>query len=440
MGRTNAPVTTAAVFLALYAAWHFTGGMHGTLVHIRTPPAASAVTAKLVTTSQCEPLASPALPPSPSPSPSPATSSSLATNPPTTSPPATSMPSAPQLCIGVQATQASIASGKTATWTIQLEAENGPATSVSVTLTSTPAGLPPAFTSSCPSGGGTATCAVGDMGTAVTPSSYQLQVQVAVPASTAATTLTLVASADTSPSMTATPAAGQSVAITHVVTKTSSKPTPSAARTPAVQPTVVPATQPVQPFTGVTAPATAGQLPTAAPVTTTVAPGSMSSALPQITPVVATAPVPAVTVASSPAANIQAAGVSPSASPAQTGEAFSVSIGMSAQTAQTLGWILLTLVVTLVASKLISGYISRTRQPRPRQPRATNRKRRLRLPALLFPHLRLPAPHLPRWKQRTRTRPSRAERSATREQNWRRYLQSQRPPGSDDTSEDVLNI
>jgi len=392
MGRTNAPVTTIAVLAALCAVWHFTGGMHGTVLQVQTPPAASAITTA-VTTTQCEPL--------------PGTTSSSAS------------PSAaagiPQLCVGVQAAQTSVKRGKAAAWTIDLQAQNGPATSVTVTLTTTPAELAPAFTTSCPSGSGTATCTVGDMGTAVTPSSYQLQAQVTVPAGSSAANLTLSASADTSPSMTGTPAAGQTITITG----TSAKPTP--ARTAQAQPTPVqPATQPaVLPVTGLTAPATNGDLPTVGPVTTTVAPGSVTSVLPQITPVVATAPAPAATAISGAAANVQALGNSPTQSSAQGGDSFSISIGMSAQTAQILGWILLALVTTLAVSKLIGSYFARARQPR--------QKARARLSAPHFPRL-----HLPRLKRGQR--PTRAERRTTREQNWRRYLENQQPPASDPTA------
>jgi hypothetical protein len=430
MGRTNAPVTATAVLVAMFAAWHFTGGMHGTIVHIRTPPAASVVTATLLTTTQCEPLPSTA---APTPSPTPVASSSLATSPATPTPTPTPTPTASvsQLCIGVQAAQDSVGRGKTATWTIQLRTENGPATSVSVALTSTPTELPPTFTDSCPSGGGSATCTVGDMGTAVTPSSYQLQVQVAVPATTAGTSLTLAASADTSPTMTVVPAAGQSVTITGAIPKTSTKPAPSVVPTIPVQPTVAPATQPViQPVTSDTTPAVNGGIPAATPVITTISPGNVGAAI----PVVATAAAPAATVATSPAANIAAAGASPSTSPAQTGDAFSISVGMSAQTAQTLGWILLALVVTLVASKLISGYVSRARRPRQKEPATaagerSARTRRARLPHPRLPRLRLPHPRLLRLQRHAR--PTRAERRATREQNWRRYLQSQQRPGAD---------
>ena len=425
MGRTNAPVTTTAVLVAVYAAWHFTGGLHGTVVHVHTPPAASGVTTTAVVTSQCEPL------PTPAPSASPSTS--LSTPPTATASASASASSTSQLCVDVQAAQDSIAHGKTETWTIQLQAEGGPATSVVVTLAADPVGLTPNFTGSCPSGGGTPVRTLGDMGTAVTPASYQLQAQVTIPANSTATAVTATASAATSPSMAADPAAGQTVTITGAAAKASSKPTskPSSARTtsaptkpasaPASQPAVAPASQPV--VAPVSVPAI-GALPTPAAETTTVTPGSVGNALPQISPVVATAPTPVTTINSSPAANIQAAG----ASPTPSGDTFSISIGMSAQTAQVLGWILLALVVTLVASKLTSNYMSRNRQPRSKEPRTrqpggARRRPRFRLPALPFSR-----PHLP--SRSRHPRPNRDERRTTREQNWRRYLESQQPPAA----------
>ena len=427
MGRTNAPVTATAVLVALFAAWHFTGGMHGTVVHVHTPPAASHVTTAAVVTSQCEPL------PTAAPSASPSTSLST---PPTATPSASASSSTSQLCVDVQAARDSIAHGKTETWTIQLQAEGGPATSVVVTLGADPVGLTPNFTGSCPSGGGTPVCTLGDMGTAVTPTSYQLQAQVTIPANSTATAVTATASAATSPSMAADPAAGQTVTITAAAAKASSKPTPSSARTtsvptkpattPASQPAVAPASQPaVAPVAPVSVPAI-GALPTPAAGTTTVSPGNVGNALPQIGPgpVVATVPAPATTILSSPAANIQAAG----ASPTPSGDTFSISIGMSAQTAQVLGWILLALVVTLVASKLTSNYMSRNRQPRTKEPRTRQLASARRRPRFRLPPLPFSRPHLP--GRSRRPRPNRDERRTTREQNWRRYLESQQPPAA----------
>jgi hypothetical protein len=415
MGRTNPPVTTAAVLVALYAAWHFTGGMHGAVLRVHTPPAVAAVTTA-VTTSQCQPLAA-------APAPTPSATATLSAPP---SPAASTTPStaasATQLCIGVDATQGSVKRGKTATWTIQVTAQGGPVTGVIITLAASPVTLTPAFTASCPSGGGSPVCTLGDMATQTTPAQYQLQAQVTVPAASTAQALTVTASASTTPAMAADPAAGQSITITGTTvtpkTKTQPTSTPSAARTTQVQPApaVAPATQ--QPDT---LPAI-GAMPTPAPLTTTVAPQNVGNAMPQISPVVAATPAPAANVATSPAANVQAAGTSPPAT--ANGDTFSINIAMSAQTAQILGWILLALIATLIANRLITRYITRSRPPRQRNPETTAVKRRIRL---RLPPLRFPRP-----------RPSRVERRATREQNWRRYLASQRPPAAEEAAEAIL--
>jgi hypothetical protein len=413
-----------AVFAAVIAAWHFTGGMHGTIVQVHTPARVSAATTTSFLTTQCEALPSTAASPSASATPTPSSA-------------------AAQLCVGVEAAQLSVKRGDTATWTIQLQAENGPASAVTVVLSTAPSGVPAVFTGSCPSGGGSTSCTVGDMNTATTPASYQLQAQTTVPAGTSGGNLTLTASADTSPAMAAAPAAGQDISITGTTPTPAAKPSPkpSAARTSATasasaQPAVTPAAQPTtqQPGTlpvgSITTEPSIGGLPTAAPVTTTVAPGSISGALPQVTPVVAT--VPAVT--SSPAANIQDAGVAPTPSATPGGDSFAISIRMSAQTAQVLGWILLALVVTLIASKLVSDHFARNRHPRPAQPKPSEpgKRRTRRLPRPRFARLRIPRPRLRRPK--LRARPSRAERRATREQNWKRYLESQKQPAADETA------
>jgi hypothetical protein len=416
MGRTNPPVTTMAVLVALYAAWHFTGGMHGAVLRVHTPPAVAAVTTA-VTTSQCQPV-----PAAPEPTPS-ATATLSAPPSPAAS---TSAPSATQLCIGVDAAQDSVKHGKTATWTIQVTAQDGPATGVIITLAATPVTLTPAFTASCPSGGGSPVCTLGDMATQTTPAQYQLQAQVTIPAASSAQALTVTASASTTPAMAADPAAGQSITITGTTVtptpKTKPTPTPSTARPTQVQPTQV---QPAPAVASAAQPGTLpaiGAMPTPAPLTTTVEPQNVGNAMPQISPVVAATPAPAANVATSPAANIQAAGATPSAN--ANGDTFSINIAMSAQTAQILGWILLALIATLIANRLITRYITRNRPARQRKPETTAVKRRfrLRLPPLRFP----------------RPRPSRVERRATREQNWRRYLASQRPPAAEEAAEAVM--
>jgi hypothetical protein len=412
MGKAQARVATAATLAAAYAAWHLTGGMHGAVFRLHTPPAVTAVTTAAIS-SQCQDLpAAPTSSPTAMPAPSPTAAS--------TSP--AGGESGAQLCVSVQAAQASIKRGKTATWTIQVWAHDGPAASVTITLTASQAGITPEFTGACPSGAGTATCVIGDMDTTLTPSSYQLQAQTSVPATVTASSLTLTAAAETSPAITAVPAAGQTITITAPA------PTPAPARTKAVphpsppQPVPVPASVPVT--TLATEPAI-GALPTMGPVATTVPPGSVSTVLPEITPAVATAPaVSGITVMSSPAANIQAV---PTGISTPGADSFSVSIGMSAQTAQILGIVFLALVIILAATKLTSTWLTRTKKTAvtTKQPPDGNRNRlrlrrlRLRLSTFRFPRLR--------------ARGTRTERRAIREQNWKRHLETQQeapPPGS----------
>lgn len=421
MGKTRARVATAATLIALYAAWHLTGSMHGTVVHLHTPSAMADVTTSALVTSQCQNLP---LSPTPSPSPSGATANTG------------------QLCVSVQAAQDSIRSGKTASWIIEVQVKGGSATSVAVTLATIPSGPVPVFTGSCPSGGGTTSCIVGDIGTAVTPAIYQLQAQVAVPADTGAGTLALIASADTSPIMASIPAAGQTITITPTPgakptpAAPGSKPTPGRTAAPAsaaTQPATTPATAPA------IAPLSAAAQPTAAAQTTTIPPGSISGVLPQITPAATTTPAiaiaatpatanidsaPATTsIDSSPAANIQAIGPIPTAT---TGaDSFTLSIGMSARTAEILSVIFLALIFTLTTTRLISGYLT-TRRHASQKPEPD----RSRVPQMRLPRLHLLRPLSRLHLQRLRFRPTaaRAERRATREQNWQRHLDSQQTP------------
>jgi hypothetical protein len=397
MGNPQARVATAATVTAIYLAWHLTSGMYGTVIRLHTPGTEAAVTTSALTTSQCQDLPAAAAPsPSAAASPSPS--------------PSTSTASAGKLCISVQASQDNIPRGNTATWTIQVTADGGTATAVTITVSAGPSGPVPVFTGSCPSGGGSAACTVGDMNTAITPSSYQLQAQVTVPAETTARTLTLTASADTNPAMTAAPAAGQDISITGTLpVKTSPKAAPKPSTTPRPARTAAASNPaPVQPATPpATAPAI-GALPTIAAVTTTVPPGSVSTVLPQITP--------AATVASTPAANIQAVGSSPTASTAGA-DSFTLSIGMSARTAEVLGFILLALIFTLTTAKLTSSYINGHRQGAHHSEPASTSKQD-------------PVERRPRWLclPRARKRPgrTRAERTAARERNWRHYLETRR--------------
>jgi len=106
---------------------------------------------------------------------------------------------------------------------------------------------------------------------------------------------------------------------------------------------------------------------------------------------------------------------------------------MPGRTAQILGYILLVLAITLILSKLITSYFTRTRQPRQDQPApaaGTNPSRhgiklpRFRLSALHLPRLRLSHIRIPR--RQHRPRPTRAESAAIRRKNWQHYLENQK--------------
>jgi hypothetical protein len=357
--------------------------MPGALVtaHTAVPTAAelAASTTSALATSQCQDLPA-STSPTPSPSASPSVSPSAS---PSGSAAATSTAGSGELCVSVEAAQDSVRAGQTASWIIEVSVRGATATAVYITLVTIPSGPVPVFTASCPSGGGRTACTVGDMGTAVTPATYQFEAQATVPADTMAGRLTLVASADTDPIMTTIPSAGQAITITSAQATT--KPKPSTA--PTTGPTTAHTTAPTTAPTTATAPSAAattagtqsgaipvatspalGGLPTPAPVTTTISPGSVSGILPIIsTSAAASTPAPAATILSSPAANIQAIG-NPTATAG--GDRFSIEIAMPAKTAQIIGWILVALVATLLASKLVADHTSRTTKPRHRAPRS----------------------------------------------------------------------
>jgi hypothetical protein len=70
-----------------------------------------------------------------------------------------------ELCVSVQASQSGIKRGQAASFTVQVSAQNGSASEVSVTLAASPQGQAATFTGRCPGGNGSATCAVGSLGT-----------------------------------------------------------------------------------------------------------------------------------------------------------------------------------------------------------------------------------------------------------------------------------
>ena len=137
-------------------------------------PAAAVLTAASAVTSECQPLPTQATA-----SASPASSSSASAAA------AASAVSPAELCVSVQNSQSSVKPGHTASFSVQVSAENGPVSGVSVTLSSAPSGVEPVFTGMCPSGDGSGSCTIGSLATAVTPSSYQLQAQITVASSIA---------------------------------------------------------------------------------------------------------------------------------------------------------------------------------------------------------------------------------------------------------------
>jgi hypothetical protein len=104
--------------------------------------------------------------------------------------------------------QSSIKRGQTATYTVQVSTENGPASGVSVALTATPSSQKPEFTSGCAKGDRTASCTVGSV-TANQPVTLHAQIAVASNAtSVTSVTLTATASVATTAKWTAPAATG----------------------------------------------------------------------------------------------------------------------------------------------------------------------------------------------------------------------------------------
>ncbi len=302
----------------------------------------TAATALAAASSQCEPL-----PSGTTPSPSPSSSS-----PPT------------ELCISVQATESSIQRGQAASFTVQVSAENGPATGVSVTLTGAPQGEDPEFTSRCPGGDGSATCTIGALATAVSPAAYQMQAQIQVAAgatSVTAVTLTATADATTGPAMTELPTASQTV----TVGAPTSASTPAASQSPASTPSPLAATSPA-----------------IGPVPTT--PGAASSSL--ISPVNAASTPSAITSAGSAVDATPGSAVG-TATPSAGGS--SVVIRMPAATAQQIGVIVLGLVLFLAGINLTRARLAARRASGAKPARTGNSAEVRHQAGIIRKHLRL---------------------------------------------------
>ena len=249
-----------------------------------------------------------------------------------------------ELCVSVQASQSGIKRGQAASFTVQVSAQNGSASGVSVTLAASPPGQAATFTGRCPGGNGSATCAIGSLGTSLAPAAYSLQAQIAVASSASSvTSVTLTATADaaTSPAMAALPSASQSVSVAAAASASASaKATASASTSPVAQvsPVSTPALATVLP------PVT---VPTPAGVTTSLfTPANVASDLPEVAPV--PTPTPVNGTPGSPVAD--------TGSP-QAGT-FTLALNMSAATAQVFGLIIVALALTLASTKLAADYFT----------------------------------------------------------------------------------
>jgi hypothetical protein len=275
-----------------------------------------------------------------------------------------------QLCVSVEASQASIKRGQAALFDVQVFTQNGPASGVSVTLTAAPSGQVATFTARCPGGNGSATCAVGPLATSVAPAAYQMQAQITVPASASSsvTSVTLTAAADAavSPALAAEPAASGSVAVTAVA---SASPSPSPSKTPSPS-SLPPTSSPV----AVVSPVASATLPTVLPpvvlpptaaATSVLTPQNVTSDLPTITPV-AVVPTPVTDSTGSPVADTG----SPEAG------SFTLAVNMSSATAQVFGIIVVALALTLAGTKLVADVFTtrRTTGPRPARTKAAHSK------------------------------------------------------------------
>jgi hypothetical protein len=253
-----------------------------------------------------------------------------------------------ELCVSVQASQSGIKRGQAASFTVQVSAQNGSASGVSVTLAASPQGQTATFTGRCPGGNGSATCAIGSLGTSLAPAAYSLQAQIAVASSASSvTSVTLTATADaaTSPAMAALPSASQSVSVAAAASASASAKATAPAST-------APASSPVAQVSPVSTPALATVLPpvavpTPAGVTTSLfTPASVASDLPEVVPV--PTPTPVTGTPGSPVAD--------TGSP-QAGT-FTLALNMSAATAQVFGLIIVALALTLAATKLVADYLT----------------------------------------------------------------------------------
>jgi hypothetical protein len=271
--------------------------------HVATASAAPVAGAS---SSQCQALPAPSASASPTASATPTGSASASASPTA----AASSAPAVDLCVSVQASADSVQQSQNADWTVQVWEQNGPVTGVTVTLTSTLAGQAATFTGRCPGGDGNTSCTVGDIGTSVTATAYQMDAQIPIPSGTAAgTSVSLTATANATPTLPVQPSAGTAVSVTAAPSPSASaSATKSAAASASAAATASSSAPGVGTIPGLTAP----QNPTSQ-VTAIGNPGSIGSLLPVITPAAyATSPTgglvsaPAGAPAADPAASAQA--------------------------------------------------------------------------------------------------------------------------------------
>ncbi|HLK01423.1 MAG TPA: hypothetical protein VKU39_16165 [Streptosporangiaceae bacterium] len=325
--------------------------------------------------SQCQTLPSPtpsaSASASPSSSDSASPSSSAAPSSSGASTPASTPASAVQLCVSVQAEQGSYQTGQAALYIVQVWVQGGSAAGVIVSVASDPAGA--YFTQFCPGGNGSASCAVGTMGTDTDPSDFRLEAATNVLGKgVGQAKLSVTAVADTSPAMTVTPYVSQSVPIVAPPGKPSPKPSgkPTPARTPG-HPASTPVSVPpaVAPLPGV------GTLPSLVPVPVPGGSGAGSASqqsLASALPVVTAAPPASPQLALPPASE----GLSPAA--ALSTEALSSAAGSAAggrhvsALEQTLAWVLVLFGLALVLFLGSTRFLSRRKgkRARPRRPAA----------------------------------------------------------------------
>jgi hypothetical protein len=295
--------------LAIFGIWHV--------------PTASAAAAAGAVSSQCQALPAPSASASPTPSPTATASASASAS---ASPTAAASSAAPvDLCVSVQAAGDSVQQNQNADWTVQVWEQNGPVTGVTVTLTSSLAGQAATFTGKCPGGDGNTSCVVGDIGTTVTASSYQMQAQIAIPSGTAVgTSVSLTASANATPALPVQPSTGTAVSVTAApspsASASASKSATAAASTPAASSaaTTPAASVPAASVPGVgTLPSLVAPVNPTSQVTAVSNPGSIGSLLPVITPA-AYATSPTSGLVSAPAA-------APAAYPGTTAQATNAS-------------------------------------------------------------------------------------------------------------------